>query len=108
MKMLQGQLIEVRYAWPQSDEISSNTSEDGFDCEKLQEIGRKTLDMNGVCYINDTLGLHRVENPNPTEPAVSLHLYCPPFEECSVFNEFTGQRTRSQVTFYSMNGQTLK
>lgn len=113
MKMLRGQLTEVKYAWPQDRNAICNpdadigqyeNSEDEYDGDKLEELGRKTLDTNGVCYINDNLGLHRVENPSPTEPAVSLHLYCPPFQECSVFNKRTGKRTKCQVTFWSVNG----
>lgn len=38
----------------------------------------------------DSLGLHRVENRSHTVPAVSLHLYVPPFDRCHVFDESTG------------------
>lgn len=113
MKMLRGQLTEIRYAWPnnrnaelnaQADIADSRNSDDEYDGDKLDELGRKTLETNGVCYINDNLGLHRVENLSPTEPAVSLHLYCPPFQECSIFNRRTGKRTKCQVTFWSKFG----
>jgi hypothetical protein len=30
---------------------------------------------DGVTYMSDTLGLHRVGNAHPSETAVSLHLY---------------------------------
>lgn len=53
----------------------------------------------------DSLGLHRVENPSHTDVAVSLHLYCPPFESCSIFNKDTGKRTSCQVTFWSKFGE---
>lgn len=53
----------------------------------------------------DTLGLHRVENPSNTDVAVSLHLYCPPFDSCSVFNKNTGKRTNCKVTFWSKYGE---
>lgn len=56
-------------------------------------------------YFVDSLGLHRVENPSHTEPAVSLHLYCPPFEQCGVFNQQTGQRTTCKMTFWSQYGE---
>lgn len=55
--------------------------------------------------ISDTLGLHRVENPSHVNTAISLHLYCPPFDNCSVFNQQTGKRSQSQVTFWSKFGQ---
>ena len=93
MKMLQGSLREIRFAWPKSDG------------EQMQEIGRKELPLNGVCYINDSIGLHRVENTSNIEGAVSLHLYCPPYQTCSIFNQTTGQKSSAQVTFWSMYGE---
>lgn len=93
MKMLQGTLQEIRFDWP---------NEPG---QELKETGRKNLNLNEVCYINDSLGLHRVENPSHTEPAVSLHLYCPPFDKCSVFNQQTGKQTTCNVTFWSQFGE---
>lgn len=58
--------------------------------------------------LTDLLGLHRVENASHTDSAVSLHLYCPPYDSCSVFNEKTGKKTRCSVEFYSINGQKKK
>lgn len=119
MKMLQGELCEVRYAWPKGHpqnnkmelnptEIIANTeNEEEYACEELQEISRSTLETNGVCYINDNLGLHRVENASNTDCAVSLHLYCPPFDSCSVFNKKNGQSSKCQVTFWSKYGERL-
>lgn len=115
MKMLKGQLCEVRYAWPKdktvaedsnahigNDETAGVTEYDG---EELEELSRSTMETNGVCYINDNLGLHRVENPSHSDVAVSLHLYCPPFETCSIFNKQTGKRTKCKVTFWSKYGK---
>lgn len=42
MKMLQGELQEIRFEWPKSDG------------EVLVETGRSNLPTNGVCYINGT------------------------------------------------------
>lgn len=119
MKMLQGELTEVRYAWPTKTDTDQNettnlyqTTNNGasddeveYNGEELQEISRTNLELNGVCYINDNLGLHRVENPSNTDCAVSLHLYCPPFEFCSIFNKKTGKRTKCPVTFWSKYGK---
>lgn len=54
--------------------------------------------------VADSIGLHRVENPSTVNPAVSLHLYCPPFSKCSIFNKQTGQRSLCTVTFWSKYG----
>ncbi|XP_066587486.1 cysteine dioxygenase type 1 [Prorops nasuta] len=98
MKVLQGELCETRYAWPSDNNIQDNG-------EGLRELQRTTLGLNEICYINDSLGLHRVENPSAVNSAVSLHLYSPPFESCSVFNKQTGQRTTCKVTFWSKYGE---
>lgn len=98
MKVLQGELCETRYAWPQASEENDETKE-------LEELERNTLRVNDICYINDSIGLHRVENPSTANPAVSLHLYSPPFSTCSVFNKQTGRRTLCKVTFWSKYGE---
>ena len=76
---------------------------------------RKSLDFNSInrnikrCCLQftDTIGLHRVENADNTETAVSLHLYCPPFDQCSIFNQRTGKSQKANVTFWSKYGQKL-
>lgn len=49
MKMLSGQLSEVRYAWPKQKIIDDE--EDGPQ-ELLEEISRSTMEQDEVCYIN--------------------------------------------------------
>ncbi|XP_058832539.1 cysteine dioxygenase type 1 [Topomyia yanbarensis] len=115
MKMLKGSLCEIRYAWPKDTTVNEDTSADigngnaseekEYNGDELEEISRSTMETNGVCYINDTLGLHRVENPSHADVAVSLHLYCPPFDTCSIFNKQTGKRTKCKVTFWSKYGK---
>lgn len=39
-----------------------------------------------------------MENLSNTDGAVSLHLYCPPFTQCSVFNKATGKKTKCNVS----------
>ncbi|XP_055379469.1 cysteine dioxygenase type 1 [Condylostylus longicornis] len=112
MKMLQGELCEIRYDWPTSKEIlidnnacigfADETEMDG--ANELKEIGRATMGLNDVRYINDNLGLHRVENLSHTDGAISLHLYCPPFNSCSVFQKNSGKRMKCPVTFWSKYG----
>lgn len=118
MKMLKGELTEVRFAWPKdaaatvNEDAAANigadpqqSAEQEYNGDELEEISRTTLETNGVCYINDTLGLHRVENPSHSDVAVSLHLYCPPFDTCSIFNKKDGKRTKCKVTFWSKYGK---
>ncbi|XP_055320094.1 cysteine dioxygenase type 1 [Sitodiplosis mosellana] len=118
MKMLKGELREIRYAWPKNNsnciehngsaDITNQKDEEGnneYNSSKLQELSRAIMETNSVHYINDTLGLHRVENPSHTNGAVSLHLYCPPYNSCSIFNEKTGKQSKCTVEFYSKYGQ---
>lgn len=53
----------------------------------------------------DSIGLHRVENPSIADPAISLHLYSPPFNKCSIFDKQTGKRSNVEVTFWSKYGE---
>jgi len=104
MKMLKGELKETRYKMPDnrtSDE-ECELNVDG-ECMELQEIGSKPMCLNDVAYINDNIGLHRVENPSHSDTAVSLHLYCPPYDTCHVFQS-SGKKSKSCVTFWSKYG----
>uniref|UniRef100_A0A8U8BPN4 Cysteine dioxygenase n=1 Tax=Geospiza parvula TaxID=87175 RepID=A0A8U8BPN4_GEOPR len=76
MKILQGNLKETLFEWE-----------------------------NQCAYINDSIGLHRVENISHTEPAVSLHLYSPPFDTCNTFDQRTGHKHKVTMTFYSQFGE---
>lgn len=100
MKMLAGSLQEVRFEWPKGEETETE--------EGMVEIDRNILKPNGVCYINDSLGLHRVENASHSENAVSLHLYCPPFSACQIFDQRTGKKQKCPVTFWSKFGKKVE
>ena len=53
----------------------------------------------------DEVGLHRISNQSHTVPAVSLHLYSPPYETCRSYNEHSGEaRCSGKMTFFSKNG----
>jgi len=97
MKMLDGELREIRFAWP------SDLEED--EEREMVKIGDTVVKTNEVNYMNDSLGLHRVENPSHSQTAVSLHLYSPPFESVLLFDQRTGHKTRGKVTFWSKYGK---
>ncbi|KNC26700.1 hypothetical protein FF38_11397, partial [Lucilia cuprina] len=110
MKMLKGDLMETRYSWPETEKQQQELEQQGENFENhdaLQVLGQRTMSVNDVAYINDNLGLHRVENPSHSETSVSLHLYCPPFETCSMFEKSTGRRLQCTVTFWSKYGQKI-
>ncbi|CAL9708076.1 unnamed protein product [Knipowitschia caucasica] len=94
MKLLQGQLKETLFEWP-----------DGKPQGEMVQKSQRILVENKVAYINDSIGLHRVENGSHTEPAVSLHLYSPPFQTCQTFDQRTGHKNTVKMTFWSKFGQ---
>jgi cysteine dioxygenase len=122
MKVLRGSLRETLYAWPKGSAPmepapapeptlatinDTDTSDDEDDGEGLQVRRVTDFERNGVAYINDSLGVHRISNQTD-EIAVSLHLYTPPWAAqygCQIFDERTGRAHRvSQCGFYSIDG----
>ncbi|XP_050686474.1 cysteine dioxygenase-like [Eriocheir sinensis] len=103
MKLMQGSLTEVRFDWPEEQGERSEMTEEEQG-KHMKQTGVNEMKLNGVYYINDSLGLHRVENRSHSEGSVSLHLYSPPYIMCSKFDENTGKRTKGEVKFYSKFG----
>jgi len=101
LKVMDGTLSEKLYDWP-DENASNDPSEDG-----PALVPRKVTPGHAgdVMYINDTIGLHRIENESHSEPAVSLHLYSPPFDMCQSFDERTGKTTQCKVIFWSKYGE---
>ncbi|EER45089.1 cysteine dioxygenase [Histoplasma capsulatum H143] len=64
-----------------------------------------------VTYMSDKLGLHKISNPDPTNFAISLHLYTPPNAAhygFSLFDEKTGKsRHVKQSVLFSRKGHKL-
>ncbi|KAK7521238.1 cysteine dioxygenase [Phyllosticta citriasiana] len=105
MKVLKGSLKETLYSWP-----DRQLSEQGKPAPP--QIKKETVyHENGVTYMSDQLGLHRISNPDPDNYAVSLHLYTPPNAEhfgCQIFDEKTGRASHvSQSNFFSVVGHKL-
>ncbi|ELU07302.1 hypothetical protein CAPTEDRAFT_108042 [Capitella teleta] len=94
VKILQGTLRETMYEWP-----SNSSSESGMTKTEVNDYSK-----NGVAYINDSMGLHRMENPSNCDSCVSMHLYSPAFKSCKIFDERTSHENEVKVTFYSQYG----
>ncbi|KAF2716892.1 cysteine dioxygenase type I [Polychaeton citri CBS 116435] len=95
MRILSGRLTETVYGWP-GEEVGCSMK------------SRRTYGENEMTYITDGLGLHQMSNSSDTEPAVSLHLYTPPFiatHGCRTFDNASGEASILQrPTFYSAYG----
>ncbi|XP_048857066.1 cysteine dioxygenase type 1 [Brienomyrus brachyistius] len=94
MKILQGQLKETLFMWPDSKSHGS-----------MKQKSQRVLQDNKCAYISDSIGLHRVENVSHTERACSLHLYSPPFQHCQTFDQRTGHKNTVKLTFWSKYGE---
>ncbi|KAK1773937.1 RmlC-like cupin domain-containing protein [Copromyces sp. CBS 386.78] len=106
MKILQGNLTETRYAFP-----DSSTSSSSLEPKPMQVISEKVYRENQVAYMADELGVHRVWNQDPDNFAVSLHLYTPPNVAkggCNIFNPETGKKSHvPKCGYYSAYGKRL-
>lgn len=111
MKILQGNLTETRYAFPDSTSSSSSSSSPSSEPERMQVIAEKVYHENEVAYMADELGVHRVWNQDPDNFAVSLHLYTPPNVAkggCHIFNPETGKKSHvPKCGYYSAYGKRL-
>ena len=101
MKMLDGQLVETMYSWPEHSDESGRSS-------GMKQTGTNLHSRDAVTYISDEIGLHRVANPSHTEKAISLHLYCPPFQQCQTFDARSCKKNTCRVVFHSQAGCLCK
>jgi cysteine dioxygenase len=76
LTVLEGHLKEERYA-PGSDIVGTAP----------KPTATKFYLETQTSYMTDDVGLHKIYNPNATLPAISLHLYYPPFQVCTVWPE---------------------
>lgn len=94
MKVLAGKLTETVYY--NNNNNNGAVDKEDADTTPLRVKSERTHSLNEVAYISDTIGLHRVHNPDPDNVAVSLHLYTPPHAAdigYHVFDETTGSST---------------
>ncbi|RKO91259.1 RmlC-like cupin domain-containing protein, partial [Blyttiomyces helicus] len=113
MKVLSGQITETQYKWPGEATSSAspaggsdkeNDSDSDADSHAMKVRTENVHSSDQVAYIHDKIGLHRVSSRGG--PAVSLHLYTPPFETCKTFCESTGQsRGSGKCVFFSRRGE---
>jgi cysteine dioxygenase len=68
MKVLQGRLRETLYEWPENHARSCPKHEQPLNVQRERVYGE-----NEVTCMADSLGLHRISNPDPEHVAVSLH-----------------------------------
>ncbi|KAI8605379.1 cysteine dioxygenase [Dissophora ornata] len=108
MKILDGELKETLYDWPEKV-INESDHPDSGRVSPMNVKKETILGRDACAYMSDQLGLHRVSNPLKTTGSLSLHLYTPPYETCKTFNERSSKaRSSGKCVFYSARGQKLE
>jgi cysteine dioxygenase len=107
MRVLSGSIRECRYA-PKGNACVDGGSDVSATC--LECIQDDVYREGQVLHIEDCLGYHKIENPSSTKPAVTMHLYSPPFERCRVWlDETSATSSRSSwVQYDSEYGQRVE
>jgi cysteine dioxygenase len=94
MEVFQGQIQECRYRASKHNASTLECTQD------------KTFDEGGIVFIEDSQGLHKVGNPG-TRPAVTMHLYSPPFQSCKIWLDETKKPSKSSICHYSEYGRLV-
>ncbi|EQC27259.1 hypothetical protein SDRG_14881 [Saprolegnia diclina VS20] len=91
VRLIQGTVNEVRYA---------NTG------TELVETSNDNI-VEGVSFMSDSLGLHKIGNPSDEVDAITLHLYAPPYDKCKLwFDPSDATKVSTAVSsFYSEFGE---
>jgi cysteine dioxygenase len=92
MQVLQGEVQECRY---RKDDLS----------DKLICTQEKTYRNEGLVFIEDSQGFHKVGNPSTSIPAVTLHLYSPPFQSCRIWLDENRGPSQSLMCNFSEYGK---
>lgn len=75
IKVLEGTIEETKYQFSEES-------------ESLQPLASVPYSVDSVIY-NDEKVIHKVQNISHEAPAVSLHIYSPPYENCTCFDPNT-------------------
>ncbi|MEQ8623629.1 MAG: cysteine dioxygenase family protein [Vicingaceae bacterium] len=85
-----------------------------FQEERFQETERglkieQELDLmkEGVSYMNDDMGYHRLANSEKSR-GMSLHLYMNPIDECNIYNAELDQFELKPLKYDSFKGEPVK
>lgn len=91
---VEGQVHEVQFGMPKMDRMffkNAMTNPNGAigRCGPLKMTNVTVLGQHGspTGYANNDVGLHRIENRSPDQPAITLHVYAPRLERMTIFKE---------------------
>uniref|UniRef100_A0A7S1CPC0 Cysteine dioxygenase n=1 Tax=Bicosoecida sp. CB-2014 TaxID=1486930 RepID=A0A7S1CPC0_9STRA len=93
LKVIEGEVFEERYEERAGESELRMT---------LRQVGK----AGDIMYMDDSLGFHRVGAVGG--PAVTLHLYSPPFQQCRAWmTTEVGSMCRPTVTYHSEGGEVI-
>ena len=107
LQVLKGEVNECRYKYPSQDTSTVMGNEEMGEIttrangsDHLRCVADETFVEGQVAFIKDSIGLHKVGNPSTVTPAVTLHLYSPPFKNCRVWvvDDQDSEKSSSNVT----------
>lgn len=78
--------------------------EEGSDL-KLQSV--RFFNEDQIAYIDDSMGYHKIGNPNRDTGSVSMHLYTPPFSTCKVWMDPSRPASEFEIVrsgYFSIRG----
>lgn len=93
LKVLEGNIEETIYTKDDSSDI-------------ISEVSHNRYEQGSLTFMHDNIGIHKIANPSRDEPAISLHLYSPPFKACKVWSRTlqASQYITPKVCYYSVGG----
>jgi cysteine dioxygenase len=94
VRVLEGTIFETRY----EENVEENC---------LEQTCHMTAEEGEACFINDSMGLHKIGSENHGM-AVTLHLYMPPYSQCRAWLTEDCPATkfcRPCVSYYSVRGE---
>uniref|UniRef100_A0A7S4MBD2 Cysteine dioxygenase n=1 Tax=Odontella aurita TaxID=265563 RepID=A0A7S4MBD2_9STRA len=96
MRVLEGSIRESRYF--------RNENEDKLDCT-ADEIFKE----GDLAFIKDSIGYHKIGNPTKDIPAVTMHLYSPPFQRCQIWPDpsHASRSSSASMCYYSEYGRLM-
>lgn len=94
MRVVSGSVQEKRYRYNKRDENLICTQDESFR-------------EGEIAFIEDSMGYHSVGNASAKTPAITLHLYSPPFQQCKIWLDEREDPTTSSICHYSEYGRKL-
>ena len=94
MRILQGKVVETQYIVRNGEgDQSAKCNWNKMTCSNIPpsdliKSNENIYTEGGCAYINDSLGVHKVENPYK-ESAITLHCYIPGYDTCKSWSEDT-------------------